>query len=230
MDEQAERSCTVKRKAMLIVDSQLPVRTDLVEIDLMLEELDKVVDEVGGGVVGAFSAFAIFNQEENVFVDHLGEADRSSSESQLQRDDAIVLGHRTSTYFDITTAELMHNYVHVVTDLLQPAQHTNNPYRSLYIPKAIEAAAGALFVGARGTNSQAGTALFHALLAVSAFHLYRRRPDHPRYGRQGQMHRIKAFEYLRRSLAEPVTKEDPHTTMSAMLSMASIDVGTRSSK
>lgn len=229
MNEQVERSCAVRRKAMLIVDPLLPTRIDLAKIDRMLEELDGLIDDGGLGVVGAFSAFSICNQKVSVVVDHLSETDRFFPAPLLQRDDAIILGCGTSLYVNSNIGELMHNYVDVVADLLQPAQHTDNPYRSLYIPKAIEAAAGGLFVGASGTGSQAGTALFHALLAVSAFHLHRRQPCQARYGIQGKLHRIKAFEYLRRSLTDPVAREDPQTTMSAMLSMVSVDVGLKSS-
>lgn len=213
---------------MLIVDPLLPVRIDLAKIDRMLEELDEIIDEGGAGVVGAFSAFAIFKQE-TAIVKHLSELNRFSSTSLLQRDDTNVLGCGTSLYVDSIVGELLHNYIHVVADLLQPAHHTDNPYRSLYIPTAIEAAADGVFVGASGTGSQAGTALFHALLAVSAFHLHRRQPGQAGYGTQGRMHRIKAFEYLRRSLAVPSMQEYPHTIMSAMLSMVSVDVGLKSS-
>lgn len=208
---------------MLIQDPLLPVRINLAEIDRMLEQLDEIVDKVGVGLVSAFSAFTIDYQElsnsnrhyrmNSVQCDHL-----------VRQNDAIILTHGLSAYVDPALAELMHNYIHVVADLLQPAHHRHNPYRSLYVPKAVGAAAASLFVGATGTASQAGTALFHALLAVSASHLHRQQPDQPRYGRQGRMHRIKAIEHLQICLAEPEKGKENHTMMSAMLSMVSIDV------
>lgn len=224
MGEHDERSCSVKRKAMLIQDPLLPIRIDLAEVDRMLEELDNAVNEVGLGLVGAFSAFAIHSQELAV-VDCLSETYESFPHSPLQQDNALMLGHGLSIYADSAMAELMHNYVHVVADILQPARHADNPYHSLYIPKAIEAAASDLFVGTGGTPSSAGTALFHALLAVSAFHLHRHQPARSRYCRQGRTHRIEAIENLQRSLAKPDEGDDHYTVMSAMLSLVSIGVG-----
>ncbi|KAL4877393.1 fungal-specific transcription factor domain-containing protein [Aspergillus karnatakaensis] len=224
MDEDSERPCAVKRKAMLIQDPHLPARIDLDEIDRMLDELEEIVDGVGAGTAGAFSAFTVDRAQEEYTINYPSEADDTQADSLLQMDHAVVLTEGLSMYVNSATAELMHHYVHVVADLLQPAHHTHNPYRSLYVPKAIEAVAAGLFVGATGTPSQAGTALFHALLAVSAFHMHRHRPGQPRYCRLGRIHRLKAIEGLQRSLGELEMVADSHTTMSAMLSMASIDL------
>ncbi|KAL3457282.1 fungal-specific transcription factor domain-containing protein [Aspergillus heterothallicus] len=229
MDGKADRPCSVKRKAMLIHDPLLPLWVDLSEIDRKLDQLEEMVNAVGAGLIGAFSAFPVDkdheqDEEQVIETDFLYEEEIVRRSSPLPLDTAVILGHGLSIYVDPAMAELMHNYIHVVADLLQPAHHTHNPYRSLYVPKAIEAASGNLFLGAGGIPSQAGTALFHALLAVSAFHLHRHQPDQERYGRQGRMHRIKAIEGLQWSLAEPDNGKDYHTTMSAMLSMVSIDL------
>ncbi|KAJ0415112.1 fungal-specific transcription factor domain-containing protein [Aspergillus carlsbadensis] len=240
-NEGSERPCAVRRKAMLIRDPDLPVRVDLAQIDRMLEELEGSVDALGSGLVGGFSAFTVeglrsrgvdgldydspAGDEPREFseIDSLSAPDDASIVS-LQPLDRALVTQSIPVYSDTATAELMHNYIHVVADLLQPAHHTHNPYLSLYVPKAMEAAAAGLFIGVGGTPSQGGTALFHALLAVSAFHMHRHRPGEVKYSRQGRMHRLKAIEGLQRSLAEPDIGGDCHTIMSAMLSMASIDL------
>ncbi|KAL2845866.1 fungal-specific transcription factor domain-containing protein [Aspergillus pseudoustus] len=226
MDDEADRPCAVKRRAMLIQDSRLPVQIALEEIDRMLDELEEMVDVIGAGFVGAFSAFTLDQAREEPNMTSLNEADdeETSIASSPQIDHAVVLAEGLPMYADTVTAELMHNYIHVVADLLQPAHHTHNPYRSLYVPKAMEAAAATLFVGVGGTPSRAGTALFHALLAVSAFQMHRHRPDQAQYNSMGRTHRIMAIESLQRSLAGPGVSTDSHTTMSAILSMASIDL------
>ncbi|KAL3487215.1 fungal-specific transcription factor domain-containing protein [Aspergillus germanicus] len=247
-DEKGERPCAERRKAMLIQDTNLPTQVDLAQIDRMIQELEGVVHALGGGVVGAFSAFAVEGEgsrgvvddddddddDGSLAVDEPGEFSKVGSSSELDDVsvvsleplglDRAVVAQSLPVYSDTTTAELMDNYIHVVADLLQPAHHTHNPYLSLYVPKAMEAAAAGLFIGVGGTPSLAGTALFHALLAVSAFHMYRHQPNQVRYSRQGQMHRLKAIEGLQHSLAEPDIGTDYHTIMSAMLSMASIDL------
>ncbi|KAL2833039.1 fungal-specific transcription factor domain-containing protein [Aspergillus cavernicola] len=213
--EQGQRPCTVKRKAMLIRDSQLPTTCDLLEIDEMLYELDAIVEESGTGIAGAFSAFAA---EE---IEIIGDDAESTSSSTMSVETQLQL--EMPMYLDSDRAELMHNYIHVVADLLQPAHHTQNPYRSIYAPRAMEAAVSCL-VGVGGTLSQASTAVFHALLAVSAFHMHGYRPHMPRYERLGRLHRLKAVESLQRSLSSGETESDHHLIMSAMLSMVSIDL------
>ncbi|BCS19457.1 uncharacterized protein APUU_12285S [Aspergillus puulaauensis] len=209
---------------MLIYDPRLPVQVDLQDIDLMLDELEEIVNVAGEGVVGAFSAFAF--DETELEISNPSLLAETPNEMQLQ-----LLGGQTmptpwelelSVQVDPAMTELMDNYIHVVADLLQPAHHTQNPYRSLYIPKAMDAAASALFVGISGTPSHVGTALLHALLAVSAFHMHRHCPSRSRYN-QGRLHRLKAIESLQLSITA-ADIDDFHTTMSAMLSMVSIDV------
>lgn len=224
MTDQDKGLCSIKRKAMLIQDPLLPVRIELAEIDRMLEELEEIVNEFGAGLVSAFSAFAT-DRKELLDGGCFAKMHEDQPNPLLQQSGAMMQTHELSVYVDTTVAELMHNYIHVVSNLLQPARHKHNPYRSLYVPKAIEAAADSLFVGASGESSHAGTALFHALLAVSAFHLHHHRPVYSRYGRQGRTHRTKAIKSLRLCLAESEGEKDHGTTVSAMLSMVSIDVG-----
>ncbi|KAE8350312.1 fungal-specific transcription factor domain-containing protein [Aspergillus coremiiformis] len=217
MDDGNERPCTVKRKAMFIYDPRIPVNCDLEEIDEMLCELDGLVEDVGTGVVGAFSAFTV-DREKSVDI-HCKRDGPETSECQSLV--AIGSSCEISMYPDVDDAELMDNYLHVVADLLQPIRHTQNPYRSIYVPRAMEAG---LVVGATGSALHGGRALFHALLAVSAFHLHRNRPHIPRYERLGRLHRFKAVECLQRSLAGGENTKDHDTTMAAMLSMVSIDL------
>ncbi|KAL4901683.1 hypothetical protein BDW74DRAFT_170122 [Aspergillus multicolor] len=221
MHGEEERPCTVKRKAMLIHDPQLPVKADLAVIDDMLIEIDDMVaglrDEEGTCIVGSFSAFALEKPQTT--------PDRQANMNMdiFRFQGTIEPQWGLPVYTDTDAAELMDNYIHVVADLLQPARHSQNPYRSLYVPQAMEAGAG-IFAGVGVSSYPLGTALYHALLAVSAFHLHRRRPNNIVYRNQGRLHRLKAIESLKRSLAHAEVASDCPTAMSAMLSLVSIDL------
>lgn len=121
-------------------------------------------------------------------------------------------------YMDNDHMELIHHYFHAVADLLQPAQHTRNPYKSIYFPRAIIALAAGIYAKPTFSNS----ALFHALLSVSAFHLHRRTAGEVHYEKIGRLHRLKAVKYLQEALKHG--SADEYTTMSAMLSLASTDL------
>lgn len=219
-----ERPCEVKRKAMLIYDPRLPVHADLEEVDAMLDELEAIVNLVGEGAVGAFSAFAydcVLGDDSRNDTSRLLEESLDDMQLELVGGQVMCLPSELSVHVEPAMTELMHNYIHVVADLLQPTHHSQNPYRSLYVPKAMDAAAASLLVGVSGTPSHVGTALLHALLAVSAFHMHRHCPSESRYN-QGRLHRLKAIESLQLSITGGDI--DFHTTMSAMLSMVSIDV------
>ncbi|KAL3473169.1 fungal-specific transcription factor domain-containing protein [Aspergillus californicus] len=229
---EGQRPCTVKRKAMMIHDSQLPASCSLIEIDKMLFDLEAMVEELGAGTVGAFSAFGVEVGDSDLESDTPSSTITSSTSKLCGRgpiDYAWAspalpeLQLEMPSYLDSDRAELMHNYIHVVADLLQPASHARNPYRSIYAPKAMQAAV-TCFVGVGGIPSQASTAVFHALLAVSAFHMHGYLPHVQRYGALGRLHRLKAVESLQKSIAAPGTEIDHHLTMSAMLSMVSIDL------
>ncbi|KAL5046133.1 fungal-specific transcription factor domain-containing protein [Aspergillus fruticulosus] len=127
-----ERPCTVKRRRVLIYDSRLPEQVDLVDIDRMLIELDNMVVGVGGGEagivgVGALSAFAVGKYEPTKNLDF--------SIVRPGPNGLTVAPRELSLYKDSNIAELMDYYIHVVVDLLQPARHSQNPYRSLYVPR-----------------------------------------------------------------------------------------------
>lgn len=137
-----------------------------------------------------------------------------------------ILRSRFSIFFNVDNdiAELMDNYISVVADLLQPTRHSQNPYKSIYFPQAIASPSG-ITVGVSDSMSSSRTALFHALLSVSAFHLYRRKTDNrEKYEKLGRLHRAKAIKSLQKALTSGYIAKDKCTTMSAMLSMASIDV------
>lgn len=70
-------------------------------------------------------------------------------------------------------AYLIHHYINNIADMLQPTLHPNNPYRTIYVPKAI-IGSGGLFVGdVSGTpdTPYCDVAMFYSLLATSSFHL-----------------------------------------------------------
>ncbi|KAF9890463.1 hypothetical protein FE257_005868 [Aspergillus nanangensis] len=222
MADANERACAVRRKAMLIRDPRLPVSCVSTEIDRMLEELETkatTTDTDAEAVVGPFTAFGMENMAKQPLETSVSLRTRPG---EWREDTSSPYLYRLSLYVNNIAAELMHNYVHVVSQVLQPIHHPHNPYRSIYAQQAISA--GKIIVGAGGTSSQSATALSHALLAVSAFHLYRCHPQSPHYGDIARLHRLQAMLNLRNALAQGEGETNYYTTMSAMLSMVSIDL------
>jgi hypothetical protein len=134
---------------------------------------------------------------------------------------------------------LIDNYRRNVAPLLVPYFHQDNPYSSIYVPKAL---IGAESILATKTNIHRQTppgnvAIFYALLATSSFHL-RRIMDEGSGGQfdtLGRFFRDKAFQYLRQALCNAENRiqatlergdiSAPYTdpTMGAMLSLVTID-------
>jgi hypothetical protein len=133
---------------------------------------------------------------------------------------------RTHLFSDKTTRELMHNYINVVADLLQPANHSQNPYKSIYVPTAMVGSAESLGGVGMLEASHSNVAVFHALLSVSAFHLRGTDslPERAVFDKLGRLHRGKAFESLQIALLDELDRSDHHAAISAMLSLVSSDV------
>lgn len=70
---------------------------------------------------------------------------------------------------------LIHHYVHIVANLLQPVVHPRNTYTSIYVPSAMTALSNFSWDESPGQGSSRTSpselALFFSLLASSAFHL-----------------------------------------------------------
>jgi hypothetical protein len=132
----------------------------------------------------------------------------------------------TNLFSDKVTRELMYNYVNIVADLLQPASHFQNPYKSIYVPNALVGSADSLAGVGLLESSHSNIAVFHAILSVSAFHLRGTDalPDRAMYDKLGRLHRCKAFQHLQKALLDELDREDHRAAMSAMMSLVSSDV------
>ncbi|EXJ87722.1 hypothetical protein A1O1_04647 [Capronia coronata CBS 617.96] len=119
----------------------------------------------------------------------------------------VPYGLNSSLFGDPVIHRLMDNYIRTVANLLPPLPHPENPYASIYVPKAMHGASN-LLLGVGYSASEvppSNVAIFYALLATSAFHL-----------RGADMHgsseldltarhfRAKAFASLQKALQEPL--------------------------
>ena len=138
----------------------------------------------------------------------------------------IPLEFMTNLFSDKVTRELMYNYVNIVADLLQPASHFRNPYKSIYVPNALIGSAESLTGVGLLEPSHSNVAVFHAILSVSAFNLRGTEalPDRVVYDNLGRLHRCKAFKHLQKALLDELDREDYHAVMSAMMCLVSSDV------
>ncbi|PLB46586.1 C6 zinc finger domain protein [Aspergillus steynii IBT 23096] len=220
LDDANERPCSVKRQAMAVYDPNLPVACDPVAIDRMLDQLDDLTQAGRKAIVGPFTAFEV----ENTSLPGPTDAEPELESMEMTESSLEIVRANLSTpsmYVDSTAAELMDNYIRVVANVLQPANHPQNPYSTIYVPRAVES--GALVVGG-GKGSRGSKALFHALLAVSAFHLRRHHPDKHKYERLAQVNRGQAVTSLQKALTSGEGVGDCDTVLSAMLSLVSIDL------
>jgi hypothetical protein len=133
---------------------------------------------------------------------------------------------RTNFFSDNTTRELMYNYINVVADLLQPASHYQNPYKSIYVPTALVGSSDSLGGMGMLEPSPSNVAVFHAILSVSAFHLRgtENLPERTIFDKLGRLHRGKAFKSLQKALLDELDSSDHHAAISAMMSLVSSDV------
>ncbi|KAL4890660.1 fungal-specific transcription factor domain-containing protein [Aspergillus ambiguus] len=208
---------------MLVHDLELPRICLSTEIDKMLQELEETVSKANQGTVGPFTAFQA--------IDHATELSRVSPD--LYEGCSVSTDIRPlhtspprpssgSVYIDSAAAELMHNYIHIVSNVLQPVHHPKNPYRSIYAPQAM--ATGHIVVGIGEKPSHSGVALSHGLLAVSAFYLHRLHQEDRHYDKIARLHRMKAISNLKSALLMGEETSGGLTALLAMLSLVSIDL------
>lgn len=112
----------------------------------------------------------------------------------------------SSLFRDPVIHRLMDNYIHTVANLLPPLPHPENPYASIYVPKAMYGASNLLLgVGYSASEvSPSNVAIFYALLATSAFHLRGAdTEDAAELDLTARRFRAKAFASLQKALQEP---------------------------
>lgn len=109
---------------------------------------------------------------------------------------------------------LMHHYIVNVSDLLLPVRHSRNPYRNIYAPAALEVASGIT------PSSRVNVALYHSLLASSAFHLWHCNPGLLNFYQIGTEYNERAVHYLRSSISDTtVSATDYRSLLMTILSL-----------
>jgi arginine metabolism regulation protein II len=124
---------------------------------------------------------------------------------------------------DRTMDMLMHHYTVNIASLLQPISHPQNPYRDLYVPAALEVAA----ISLPSVDVEQGTihtALFHSLLASSAFHLSFRTSKTVTYHKLGAKHKQHAMSLLQVAIDGPSSVLNHQVLLMTMLSLVTVDV------
>lgn len=118
---------------------------------------------------------------------------------------------------------LMGHYMNFVADTLQPILHAQSPYRGLYVPTALDVA-----TISNSTPNSASTfsqlALYHALLASAAFHLFNCNEAQRQYRLQGAQHRYYANHFLQTAINSQSPNVNYQTMLMAVLSLITVCV------
>ncbi|KAJ5923476.1 hypothetical protein N7454_008721 [Penicillium verhagenii] len=118
---------------------------------------------------------------------------------------------------------LLYHYKDHVAALLQPVWHAENPWRTTYLPFALEGCPDLFVIQNAGPSSAASTAIFHGILSSAAFHLRNLTGGAERFNCLGFQHRSKALQALNTAL---IDTDDSHLytiQLTAMLSLVTID-------
>lgn len=129
----------------------------------------------------------------------------------------------TPLFQDPQTGLLMHHYVNHVADLLQPVLHPGNPWRTTYIPFALNGCSH-LSLCQVSAIPDASLALFHSLLSSAAFHLRNLSGGSKKLQKLGLQHRARSLRALNAALLHPDDPEQHTVYLTAMLSLVTIDV------
>ncbi|KPM41739.1 hypothetical protein AK830_g4852 [Neonectria ditissima] len=148
----------------------------------------------------------------------------SSAYSTFSCLNSLPIQHVQTSLFGNPEADLlMHHYMIHVADVLLPIIHPQNPYRGLYVPTALE---GATFHGLdpRATKTKVHSALYNALLASAAFHLWNCDRTQSQYQKMGLKHRHQALRSLQAAVNTTTLAADHQILLMAMLSLVTIGV------
>ncbi|KAB8204207.1 fungal-specific transcription factor domain-containing protein [Aspergillus parasiticus] len=125
----------------------------------------------------------------------------------------------TSNY---SVARLINHYAEHVAHLMQPVAHHNNPFRSLYLPLAIEGSFYLQGYQDLGGNTSARAAVFHSLLTTAAFHLLGLGLKNQDLERLAFHHKQQALVALRCALSKK--RSTYKELMIGVLSLVSVDI------
>jgi Fungal specific transcription factor domain len=122
------------------------------------------------------------------------------------------------------SAMLMHHYTTHVADILQPILHPSNPWKTTYVPIALEGSSDILVARNPSYTSHATVALYHSLLASAAFHLRDSTQPSSGFHDLGVKHKAKSLKALHEALNRPNDPRQYKVYMAAMLSLVTADV------
>lgn len=123
--------------------------------------------------------------------------------------------------FSETNALFCHYSVNV-TDILQPLFHPDNPYRSFYVPAAVEGLFGSETT-VRAEVPNVKKCIFHSLIATAAFHLSGHNLA-PKYHKIGIRHWQRALQCMQLALMEDSPVVTYRNCMVALFSLVTIGV------
>lgn len=122
---------------------------------------------------------------------------------------------------DNPETELLFNHYSLhVANILQPLSHIANPYRSLYVPAALEGS----METAKNAAPNVSLCIFHSLVATAAFHMSSCNPPMHRYQKTGILHRQMALRCMQLALAEGTSHSNYRQFMVALCSLLTIGV------
>ncbi|KAH6983827.1 fungal-specific transcription factor domain-containing protein, partial [Ilyonectria destructans] len=157
------------------------------------------------------------------FEDH-SQADSAttSSTSVISSHSGYSIYHLSSSLFGDREVDLLINhYDSHVADLMQPIFHTENVFRGIYLSTALEGSVVCMS-DPNTSKTLAYSAIYHSLLASSAFHLWNCNKAQIRYQRVGTKHRHQALCFLQAAVDTATPGADYQLFMTAMLSLLSI--------
>jgi arginine metabolism regulation protein II len=130
-----------------------------------------------------------------------------------------------SLVFTAQSRYLLDHYINRVIPIMTVVTHPKNPWRTIYLPRALSAVGDLISLG---RTSSARNALLHALLASSAFNLKSRFPDgsdaQKHYFQLGVRLKSEAYIWLGDCLGRDLSKQKYKDVVTAVLSMVTIDV------
>ncbi|UPK95338.1 hypothetical protein LCI18_006273 [Fusarium solani-melongenae] len=142
----------------------------------------------------------------------------------LTKVDTHLPKHISITLFGNAEVDsLMNHYNLHVADLLQPIDHSGNPFRTLYLSTALEG------VSYRAWDTETPTAkvysaLSHSLVAASAFHRWNCGQLQPNYRDMGVKHRYYAIQALQGAIQQAAPAANYKILMVAVLSLITVGV------
>ncbi|KAJ5994400.1 hypothetical protein N7451_010124 [Penicillium sp. IBT 35674x] len=216
--------CRNIHRRSLVLDRTSSIYLPDEEVDEILSTLDSIDAPSNTVCMGSFSIFS-------------ARTTGDSAENTDEHDEPIVRPRcivscspptphselSLPLFQDSEVSLLLYHYKDHVAGLLQPVLHPENPWRTTYVPFALEGRPDLLLAQNPAPSSTASTAIFHGLLSSAAFHIRNLTGGSERFNDLGFRHRTKALQALKTAL---VDTDDSHlyiVQLTAMLSLVTID-------